>query len=354
MAVFLVTGGAGFIGSKLVEALVARGDKVRVFDDFSTGQRNNLARVQDQVEIIAGDLGNREALSRAAQGVECIFHFAAPPSGTYDDVYHVTGGWTHSTDTLNVLIAARDAGVRRVIYASSGGVYSHLNALQNSSATPIKEADPLVPLSPYAFTKLTGEHQCIAFGSFYGLQTVRLRYFNVFGPRQCPSSPHAAAIPIILKAMLAGQSPVLLDNVYEYQDFLYVDDAVHAALLAAEVSRAAGKAYNIARGRPVNLLGVVAAVNELLTTNMRPVCSELRAEDYQPQPVSIVKAEADLGFCARTDLKQGLEALMDYYAKQAEQIRADAPGDAATDGPHFFNKSRSPPSVLGEANEPGA
>jgi UDP-glucose 4-epimerase len=347
MAVFLVTGGAGFIGSKLVEALVARGDRVRVFDDFSTGRRNNLAAVQDRIEIIEGDLGNRDALSGAARGVECIFHFAAPPSGTYDDLYHVTGGWTHSTDTLNVLIAARDAGVRRLIYASSGGVYAHLNALE------IKEADPIVPLSPYAFTKLTGEHQCIAFGSFYGLQAVRLRYFNVFGPRQCPSSPHAAAIPIILKAMLTGQSPVLMENAYEYQDFLYVDDAVHAALLAAEVPRAAGKAYNIARGRPVNLLGVVAVVNEILDTHIQPVCSPLRAEDYQPQPVSIAKAEAELGFCAQTDLKQGLLALMDYYAKQAEQIRADSPVDPATDGPHFFNKGRSPPTVKGEANEPG-
>jgi UDP-glucose 4-epimerase len=317
MAVFLVTGGAGFIGSKLVEALVARGDRVRVFDDFSTGRRNNLAAVQDKIEIMEGDLGNRDALSGAARGVECIFHFAAPPSGTYDDLYHVTGGWTHSTDTLNVLIAARDAGVRRLIYASSGGVYAHLNALE------IKEADPIVPLSPYAFTKLTGEHQCIAFGSFYGLQAVRLRYFNVFGPRQSPSSPHAAAIPIILKAMLTGQSPVLLENAYEYQDFLYVDDAVHAALLAAEVPRAAGKAYNIARGRPVNLLGVVAVVNEILGTHIQPVSSPLRAEDYQPQPVSIAKAEAELGFCAQTDLKQGLLALMDYYAKQGERQRRD-------------------------------
>jgi UDP-glucose 4-epimerase len=347
MAVFLVTGGAGFIGSKLVEALVARGDKVRVFDDFSTGRRNNLTRVEDKIEIISGDLSNRDALAEAARGVECIFHFAAPSGGVYDDVYHVTGGWTHSTDALNVLIVARDAGVRRVIYASSGGVYAHLNALE------IKEADPIAPLSPYAFTKLTGEHQCIAFGSFYGLQAVRLRYFNVFGPRQCPSSPHAAAIPIILKAMLAGQSPVILENAYEYQDFLYVDDAVHAALLAAEVPRAAGKAYNIARGRPVNLLGVVAAVNEMLNTHIQPVCSLLRAEDYQPQPVSIAKAEAELGFCARTDLKQGLKAVMDFYAKQGEQIRADTPVDPATEGPHSFSKDRVPASIKTEANEPG-
>jgi UDP-glucose 4-epimerase len=348
MAVFLVTGGAGFIGSNLVDALVARNDKVRVFDNLSTGRLTNLMHVQDKIEFISGDLGNRETVSSAAQGVECIFHFAAPASGTYDDLYHVTGGWTHSTDTLNVLIAARDAGVRRVIYASSGSMYGHPNALQ------MKESDPILPLSPYAFTKLTGEHQCIAFASFYGLETVRLRYFNVFGPRQCPSSPHAVAIPIIIKAMLAGQSPVLLDNAYEYQDFLYVDDAVHAALLAAEVNRASGKAYNIARGRPMNLLGLVAVVNEILNTHIEPVCALHIADDYQPQAVSIVKAEAELGFCPRTDLKQGLQAFIDYYAKQAEQIRIDAPVDPTTEGRHAFNKSRTPPSVMGGANEPGA
>jgi UDP-glucose 4-epimerase len=347
MAVFLVTGGAGFIGSWLVEALAERGDEVRVFDDFSTGRPNNLSRVHDRVEIISGDLSNRDALSRAARNVTCIFHFAAPPGGIYDDVYHVTGGWTHSTDTLNVLIAAREAGVERLVYASSGGVYAQLNALE------ITEANLIAPLSPYAYTKLTGEHQCIAFESFYGLHAVRLRYFNVFGPRQSPSSPHAAAIPIILKAMLAGQSPVLLENAHEYQDFLYVDDAVHAALLAAEVPRAAGKVFNIARGRPVNLLEVVAVINEMLNTNIQPVCAPLRTADYQRQPVSIAKAEIELGFCARTDLKQGLRALMDYYAKQTEQIRADSPAHPAADGPNFFNKDRSPPNVRGDANEPG-
>jgi nucleoside-diphosphate-sugar epimerase len=348
MAVFLVTGGAGFIGSNLVDALAERGNIVRVFDNLSTGQLTNLTQVKEKIEFFSADLSNRQAIIEAAQGVDCIFHFAAPASATYDDLYHVTGGWTHSTDTLNVLIAAREAGVRRVIYASSGSVYAHPSALQ------MKESDPILPLSPYAFTELTGEHQCIAFASFYGLETVRLRYFNVFGPRQCPSSPHAAAIPIILKAMLAGQSPVLLDNVYEYQDFLYVDDAVHAALLAAEVERASGKAYNIARGRPVNLLGLIGVVNEILHTQIQPVCSVLKAEDWQAQAVSITKAEVELGFCPRADLKQAFQALIAYYAKHGEQVRTDSPEAPPKEGPHFFDKSRSPPSVTGEGGEAGA
>jgi UDP-glucose 4-epimerase len=328
MAVLLVTGGAGFIGSSLVEALVARGDKVRVFDNFSTGRLTNLLPVQDKIEVIAGDVSNRELLSRAAQGVECIFHYATPPSGAFDDLNNVTAGWAHSTGTLDVLIVARDAGVRRVISASSGSMYGHPNALQ------MKESDPILPLSPFDFIEMTGEHQCIAFASLFGLETVRLRYFNVFGPRQSPSNPHAASIPIILKAMLAGHGPVLLDNVYKYHDFLYVDDAAHAALLAAAEKRAAGKVYNIARGRPVNLLGLVAVVNELLNTHIEPVYSWRRADDYQPQAVSIVKAEAELGFCARTDLKQGLQALIDYYARQTEQVRADAPVDPTTGSRH--------------------
>jgi UDP-glucose 4-epimerase len=347
MAVFLVTGGAGFIGSHLVDALVARGDTVRVFDDFSTGRLANLAQVRDRIEIISADCCSQTAISSAARGVEYILHFATSAGGPPDDRDQVAGGWTHSTDTLNVLLAAREAGVRRVIYASSGTVYAYPNALQ------LKESDPILPLSPAAFTKLTGEHQCIAFASLFGLETVRLRFFNVFGPRQCPSSPHAAAIPVILKAMLTGQSPVLLDNVYEYHDFLYIDDAVHATLLAADVGRSSGKVYNIARGRPVNLLGLVAAVNEILNTQIEPVCPQPGSFDYRAQTVSIAKAEAELGFCPRLDLKQGLSALIDYYAKHTEQVRGDLPNDPATEGPHYFNKNRAPPIGSEGPQKPG-
>jgi UDP-glucose 4-epimerase len=208
----------------------------------------------------------------------------------------------------------------------------------------MKESDPIVPLSPDAFFKLTGEHQCIAFSSVFGLETVRLRYFNVFGPRQSPVNTYAASIPIILKAMLSGQSPVLVDNVYEYHDFLYVDDAVHAALLAAGETRAAGTVYNIARGRPANLVGVVATVNEMLNTQIDLVCSPRKPDDFQAQAVSIVKAEQELGFCARTDLKQGLQAMIDYYARQGEQNRAGGTADQATRNRHFTTKTANRPA----------
>ena len=293
----------------------------------------NLQAVQDKIEIVAGDVSDLELLSKAARGVECIFHFITPPGERFDDL-HFVGRWTHCTDTLNMLVAARDAGVRRVIYASSGSIYGHPNALQ------MKESDPIVPLSPEDFVKLAGEHQCIAFSSVFGLETVRLRYFNVFGPRQSPVSSCAASIPIVLKAMLKGQGPILVDNVYDYHDFLYVDDAVHAALLAAAETRA-GTVYNIARGRPMNLLGVVAMVNEMLNTQIEPVCSPRRTENLQPQVVNIVKAEAELGFCARTDLKQGLQAMMEYYVRQGRVSVSVGP---ITGGRHFSPKATRHPA----------
>jgi UDP-glucose 4-epimerase len=337
MAVFLVTGGAGFLGSALVDSLVARGDAVRVIDNLSAGRQSNLAAVQDRIELFAADVGDHDALAKAMEGVECVFHFAAPAIETYEDAGTSEESWTRNTDTLSVLTAARKAGVRRLIYASSGSVYAHPDALQ------VKESDPILPLSRFAFTKLSGEHQCIAFASLYGLETVRLRYFNVFGPRQSSSSPHAAAVPIILKALLAGQKPVLLGNAYDYHDFLCVDDAAHAALLAAEVGRASGKAYNIARGRPVNQLGLVAAANEVLGTNIEPLYTPCEASDFPPRAVSIVKAEVELGFCPRTDLKQGLKALIDYYTKRRERFRADN-GEQKGAGPHCFDKDLKPNS----------
>jgi UDP-glucose 4-epimerase len=335
MAAFLVTGGAGFMGSCLVENLVARGHTVRVYDNLSTGVLSNLDAVRQQIQVFTADVKDRQALEPAMHGVDCVFHFAAPPSEAYENSGDGEESWTQATDVLSVLTAARKAGVRRVVYASSGSVYAHPEALQ------VQESDPIVPLSRFAFTKLTGEHQCLAFASVFGLETVRLRYFNVFGPRQSVACPQAAAVPVILKAMLAGQSPVLVENVYDYQDYLYVDDAVHGAILAAEVARASSRAYNLGRGRPTNLLGLVAAVNEILGTKLQPLYSPARVGDYPPRVVSIAKAERELGFCPRADLKQGLKALIDYYVKQGEQFGADGAARHGRSGPHSFNKDRA-------------
>jgi UDP-glucose 4-epimerase len=347
MAAFLVTGGAGFIGSHLVEALVARGHAVRVLDNFSTGRLDNLAAVQDRVEIVATDLKERDAVFAAARDVECIFHFAAPGSGTYDDLDHTTGGWRHPADTVNVLLAAREAGVRRVVYASTGGVYSHPRAVQ------MKEGDPVLPLTPEAIVKLSAEHECVAFTSLYGLETVRLRYFEVFGPRQSASSPHAAVIPTILKAVLAGLSPVLVENVYERRDYLYVDDAVHTAVLAAEASRASATVYNIGRGRSANALELVDLVNQIRGTTIRPVCSPAWEDDCPPITVSIARAESELGFCPQTDLRQGLKAFINHYARQAEQSPLGG-GQPLGEGPHVLDKNPIPPTSRGDGQDPVA
>src|SRR5262245_52956369 len=207
MAVCLVTGGAGFLGSHLVEALVEQGHTVRVLDNFTTGTPANLARVRDRITVVSGDLIDLPVVREVTRGAELIFHLAAPPYSLYGHADPLATHQAGSTGTLHVLIAARDANVRRVVYASSATVYGH---------------PPTQPLSPYAAAKLAGEHDCAAFTYLYGLDTVRLRYFNVFGPRQHVSSPYAQAILLILRQMLAGHSPVLNGDGLEHADFIYV------------------------------------------------------------------------------------------------------------------------------------
>jgi UDP-glucose 4-epimerase len=346
MAIFLVTGGAGFIGSFLVEALVARGQTVRVIDDLSCGSLANLRQVIERIEFFQASVDDSEALMRAMQGVECVFHFAAPVIGSNDDSEPAASAWVQPTDALSVLNAARKAGARRVVYASSGGVYA------NPNAPVLKETDPILPLSRYAFTKLTGEHQCMGFSSLLWLETVRLRYFNVFGPRQSHSSGGpAAAFGEIVRAMMAGQRPVIRDNASQYHDFLYVDDAVHAAILAAEEARSSGKVYNIARGRSANLLEVVATANEILGRKLESVCGPSTGYEFAAQTVSITKAEVELGFCPKVDLQQGLTAIIDYYRKQSELVREDSPAGTEKEGPHFLGKKASP-GVSTKADHP--
>jgi UDP-glucose 4-epimerase len=327
MAVCLVTGGAGFIGSHLVEALTARGDKVRVLDNFSTGNLHNLDAVRCDAELILGELGNEELLERAASGVEVLFHFATPPWSSFDPET-IDAKWARGADTLQVLLAAIKARVKRVVYASSCRIYGH------SETARVAEDDWVLPDSPYGFAKLTGEMQCMGFTSLYGLETVRLRYSEVFGPRQCPTSPYAASIPVIVKAMLAGEAPVLDTSPVEYHDFAYVDDAVHAAVLAAQAPRVAGEVFNVGRGRSVSLFEVVDMVNDLLGTRIQPICKQPGVYDAAPRVVDVSRAERDLGFCPSIDLRQGLQRLIDHYAELSGFSLAGRNG-AAERGPHF-------------------
>jgi UDP-glucose 4-epimerase len=313
MPLSLVTGGAGFVGSHLVDALLTRGESVRVLDDFSAGTIANLPQSNPRLEIICGDVRDAAVVRRATEGSNYVFHLATPAQMAYS-LKMAPDRWASSTDTLTVLTAAHQARVRRLIYSSCESVYGP------AVTKPVTESDTTRPLSPYAFAKLTGEQQCVAFSTIFGLETVRLRYFNVFGPRQALSGARPVAIFEILKAMLAGQSPVLGADVQEPYDFIYVDDVVHANLLATEVPRLSGKVYNIARGRPTTLSDVVATINRILGTSLQPRCARQPCPEHTTRQTDIRRAETDLGFCPSTDLEQGLRQCIAYYRAHPEQL----------------------------------
>jgi len=309
MRTCLVTGGAGFIGSHLVEALLARGDRVRVLDNFSTGDPANLVAVRDEIEVIDGDVRERADLEAALRGVEVVFHQAALASVPRSVADPLATHEACATGTLNVLLEARQAGVRRVVYAASSSAYG------NSVRLPKRESDPTAPLSPYAVAKLAGEHYCAAFTEVYGLETVRLRYFNVFGPRQSPDSPYAAVIPLFLRALIAGNRPCIHGDGQQSRDFTFVEDVIRANLLAADVSGVSGKVYNIAGGHRTSLLELVEMMNALLGTDIAPVHDVPRPGDVRHSQADISRAMAELGYCAQTGVAFGLARCLEYVVR---------------------------------------
>jgi UDP-glucose 4-epimerase len=322
MATCLVTGGAGFIGSHVVEALLARGHAVRVLDNFSTGRRANLAHIRECIDLRTGDLTDLEAVRAATRDVDIVFHegaLASVPRSVADPAA------THqacATGTLHVLAAAREAGVRRVVYAASSSAYGA------SARLPKQETDPTLPLSPYAVAKLAGEQYCAAFTHVYGLETVRLRYFNVFGPRQPPDSPYAAVIPLFMHAMLEGRPPTIHGDGQQSRDFTFVDDVVQANLLAAEAPGVAGKVYNIACGRRTSLLELVTRINALLGTQIEPVHTDPRPGDVRHSQADITAAQADLGYCPRVDMEEGLRRCLEHF-KAGKTLRPPPPAQPA-------------------------
>jgi nucleoside-diphosphate-sugar epimerase len=316
MARFLVTGGAGFIGSSLTSALVARGDEVRVLDSFLTGRAENLADLPD-VEVIRGDVRDVEGLRAAMKGVDRVLHQAAVPSVARSLADPILSDASNIGGTLNVFIAARDAGVPRVVFASSSSVYGDTPTL------PKVETMPPSPLSPYAVTKLTGEYYARVFHRLYGLETVALRYFNVFGPRQDPTSDYAAVIPLFITAMARGDRPKIFGDGTQSRDFTYIDNVVHANLRAAEAPGVGGEVFNVACGQRYTLLDLVAALNTILGTSLEPVFNERRQGDVMHSLADIDKARTLLGYDPPISFEEGLErtvAWLRSYAPQGNKV----------------------------------
>src|SRR4051812_1964158 len=263
MARFLVTGGGGFIGSSITHALVRRGDEVRVLDTFLTGREENLADLPD-VEVVRGDIRDLDTLHAAMRGVEKVLHQAAVPSVPRSVRDPLLSHESNVTGTLNVLLAARDAGVPRVVFASSSSVYG------DSAELPKVETMTPRPLSPYAVTKLTGEHYCNVFHRLFGVETVALRYFNVFGPRQDPTSDYAAVIPKFIALLTRGEPPVIEGDGSHSRDFTFVDNVVQANLKAAEAPGVGGEVFNIACGQRYSILDLANALNRILGTDITP------------------------------------------------------------------------------------
>lgn len=302
----LVTGGAGFIGSHLVGGLLARGDQVRIFDNFSTGKRSNLADYADRVEIIEGDLRGADQVASAVRGVDLVFHqaaFVSPPQSMEQPELCFQ---VNVEGTINLLEAARQAGVRRVVVASSAAVYG------DSGALPLLESTPPCPLSPYAASKQINETLAALYTRAFDLPVVALRYFNVYGPRQSPDSDYAAVIPIFIRRLLDGGAPVVFGDGGQTRDFIFVADVVRANLLAAEADTAAGQVVNICTGLEISLLDLLATLAEFIPGAPDHLVDLPRRGDIYRSVGSTSLAQDVLGFQAQTSIAQGLKQTMEW------------------------------------------
>lgn len=300
MASYLVTGGAGFIGSNIVETLVKRGERVRVLDNFSTGFRKNLVALEKDIDIIDGDLRDPETLQSAVDGIDYVLHQGALPSVPRSIAAPFTSNAVNVDGTLNLLIAARHAGVKRVVAASSSSVYGDTPTL------PKREDMMMNPLSPYAVSKLATEQYCRAFFTSYGLETVALRYFNVFGPRQNPASQYAAVIPKFIQMALKGEQPVIYGDGEQSRDFTFVENVVEANLLAATTPGIGGQIYNIAANGTHTLLKVVDMIANELGVSVTPRFEPPRAGDIKHSWADIEKAKRDMGYCVKVGFEEGI------------------------------------------------
>jgi nucleoside-diphosphate-sugar epimerase len=304
---FVVTGGAGFIGSHLADRLLKDGHSVRIVDNLSTGRRTNLERLKGDLEFHEVSITDLDALRPIFAGVDTVFHQAALPSVPRSIDDPLTTHDYDLTGTLKVLIAARDAGVRRVVYAASSSAYGDV-----AGDYKIEDMPPR-PLSPYGVAKLGGEYYCQAFNQVYGLETVCLRYFNVFGPHQDPTSQYAAVIPLFITSILDGKAPTIHGDGLQSRDFTYIDNVVHGNLLASRAPKAAGQVMNLAMGGRVTLLELVDKINHVLGTSVQPVHIQSRTGDIKHSRASIDKARTLLDYEPVVDFDTGLARTVEWY-----------------------------------------
>src|SRR6187551_1153013 len=306
MAKFLVTGGAGFIGSHIAEELVRRAERVRVVDSLITGKRQNLAHLPD-VEFLEGDLADPAVAREAVAGVDYVLHQAAIPSVPRSVEDPVTSNRANIDASLNLLVAARDARVRRVVYAGSSSAYG------NSATMPKVETMPTAPLSPYALQKLVAEQYCQMFTRLYGLETVTIRYFNVFGPRQDPSSPYSGVISVFISAACQGRQPTIYGDGEHTRDFTYVANVVDGVLKACHAANASGEVVNVATSGRISLNHLFATVRDLVGATVEPIYAPPRAGDVKDSQADISKAKALLGYTPIVSFEDGLKNTVEWY-----------------------------------------
>jgi len=304
---FLVTGGAGFIGSNICKELVSQGCFVRVVDNLLTGKKSNLASIIDKVDFVQADMGDAEVAQSAMKDIDVVLHQGALPSvpRSVDDP---AATHRHCVDaTFTLLLAARDAGVKRFVFAASSSAYGDTPTL------PKVETMTPMPLSPYAAAKLVGEYYCSVFYKVFGLETISLRYFNVFGPNQDPASQYAAAIPAFVTAILKDKPPTVYGDGEQSRDFTYIDNVVEANLLAARVKQTKGEVINIACGEAVTVNEIIALINELLGKNIKPIYTDPRPGDVKHSLADITLAEKLIGYKSKVPFKQGLKLAIEWY-----------------------------------------
>lgn len=311
MANVLVTGGAGFIASHIAEACVQRGDRVRVLDNLSTGFLHNLASIRNEIEFVSGDVADESITAGAMKGIELVFHQAALASVPMSIERPLDTHRSCVTGTLNVLNQAAKAGVRRVVYAASSSAYG------NSLYAAKRESDLPQVLSPYAAAKLAGELYCQAFYHSFGLETVGLRYFNVFGPRQDPASPYSAVIPLFVTAILSGNPPTIFGDGGQSRDFIFVKNVVQGNLVAGDNPQAAGKVFNMAEGRQTSLLQLLTTLSKLLGRTVDPKFEAARVGDVRESLADMSLTRSLLDFHPLVSLEDGLSQTIEYYRQLA-------------------------------------